>query len=284
MNQADAIYWKPWQWDRRTRTLAQVAACLALFTTIFLMAWLHGDHGLTTHLELRKQAPSVMHPFGTDWLGRDMLARTLKGLRISLGIGMGAAVCSSILALFLGLSAALLGRKVDTVVTWMVDAAMASPHIVLLILISFACGGGPKGIILAVTLSHWPGLTRVIRAEVLQLRTSDYIRLSARLGRSPWWIARHHLLPHVLPQFMVGLLLLFPHAILHAAGLTFLGFGMSPHTPAIGALLSESMRYLSMGLWWLAVAPGAALVVTVKAFDVLGTNVKLLLNPRTTRE
>ena len=92
------------------------------------------------------------------------------------------------------------------------------------------------------------------------------------------------MLPHLFPQFFVGLILLFPHAILHSAGLTFLGFGLSPHLPSIGILLSEAMRYLSMGAWWLAVAPGASLVLMVKLFDLLGGEVRYLLDPRTSQD
>ena len=270
--------------DRRTRTLIIIFGCLSLFSLIFLGAWLYGEQGQVTDLTIRRLPPDWAHPFGTDWLGRNIFARTLKGLRISMGVGFTAATCSAIIALVFGLAAATMGKTVDVVVTWLVDVGMATPHLVLLILISFACGGGAKGVIIAVAASHWPALTRVIRAEVLQLRSSDYIKLSRRLGKSPVWIARHHLLPHVVPQFLVGLLLLFPHAILHEAGLTFLGFGMSPHTPAIGAMLSESMRYLTSGMWWLAIAPGLALVISVKAFDILGNNVRALLAPKTLRE
>ncbi len=271
-------------WDRRTRTLVTILACIIFFAVIFLSAWLYGEQGQVTNLELRKLPPSWERPFGTDWLGRDMLARTLKGLRLSLGVGLTAAACSAFIALLFGLAAAMLGRTVDLIVTWLIDVGMAVPHLVLLILISFACGGGAKGVIIAVAASHWPSLTRVIRAEILQLRSADYIKLSRQLGKGPYWIARRHLLPHVIPQFVVGMLLLFPHTILHAAGLTFLGFGMSPHTPAIGVLLAESMRYLSMGLWWLAVAPGIALIVSVKVFDMLGNNFRALLDPRTSQE
>lgn len=270
--------------DRRTRTLLIILGCLTLFSAIFLGAWLYGEQGQVTDLASRKLPPDWNHPFGTDWLGRNIFARTLKGLCISMGVGLIAATCSAIIALAFGLAAATMGKTVDVVVTWLVDVGMATPHLVLLILISFACGGGAKGVIIAVAASHWPALTRVIRAEVLQLRTSDYVKLSRRLGKGPAWIAQHHLLPHVVPQFLVGLLLLFPHAILHEAGLTFLGFGMSPHTPAIGAMLSESMRYLTSGMWWIAIAPGLALVIAVKAFDILGNNVRALLDPKTLRE
>jgi len=272
------------RFDRRSKTIFTIAGCLFLFGIVFAGAWLYGNQGEVTHLTSRKLAPSLTHPFGTDWLGRDMLARTLKGLRISLFVGLSAASCSALIALLLGLAAATMGKAVDSIVTWLVDMAMATPHLVLLILIAFACGGGAKGVIIAVAASHWPSLTRVIRAEVLQLQSAEYVKLSRQMGKSRFFIAHRHMLPHVVPQFLIGLLLLFPHAILHAAALTFLGFGMSPHTPAVGVLLAESMRYLSMGLWWLAVAPGIALVVTVKAFDVLGSNVRTLLDPRTCRE
>ncbi len=270
--------------DRRSRTIFTIAGCLFLFSAVFAGAWLYGEQGEVTHLMSRKLAPGLSHPFGTDWLGRDMLARTFKGLRISLFVGLSAASCSALIALILGLSAATMGKTVDAVVTWLVDMAMSTPHLVLLILIAFACGGGAKGVIIAVAASHWPSLTRVIRAEVMQLQSAEYIKLSGQMGKSRLFIAKKHMLPHIVPQFLIGLLLLFPHAILHAAALTFLGFGMSPHTPAVGVLLAESMRYLSMGLWWLAVAPGVALVVTVKAFDILGSNMRALLDPRTCRE
>jgi peptide/nickel transport system permease protein len=172
----------------------------------------------------------------------------------------------------------------DLAVTSLVDIVMATPHLVLLILISFSLGGGAKGVIVAVALSHWTRLARIIRAEILQLKTADFVHLSHQMGKTPFWIARHQFLPIVFPQFMVGLILLFPHAILHAAGLTFLGFGLSPHTPAIGVLLSEAMRHLSTGYWWLAVAPGAALVFFVKLFDLLGGAVRTLTDPRTHQE
>lgn len=271
-------------WSLRLRTLTVISCCVLFFCTLFLAAHLLGDAGEATRLTMRKLPPSWEYPFGTDWLGRDVLARTIKGLTVSLGVGLTAAACSSVIALALGLLAALGGRLMDEGISWLVDVALATPHLVLLILISFACGGGMQGVIIAVAASHWPGLTRIIRAEVLQLRQAEYVAISRRLGKGPLWIASRHMLPHVAPQFLIGLLLLFPHAILHAAGLTFLGFGMSPHEPAIGSLLAESLRYLSMGLWWLAVAPGVALVLTVKAFDILGNNARALLDPRTCRQ
>jgi peptide/nickel transport system permease protein len=268
----------------RTRAWLACLACATFFLLLFLAAAFLGTSGLDVDFLHRKLAPSLHYPFGTDWLGRDMLVRTVHGLCRSLAVGLLAACCSSLISISIGILAATMGRRVDSVLSLLVDSIMATPHLVLLILVSFACGGGSKGVIIAVAVSHWPRLARIIRAELLQLKESDYIRISQKLGKSTGWIAMHHMLPHLLPQFMIGLLLMFPHAILHAAGLTFLGFGLTPHEPSIGIMLSESMRHLSTGYWWLAVLPGLSLVFTVKLFDVLGNSLRTLFDPRTGQE
>ncbi len=267
--------------DTRHRACLSVVVIATFFILLFTAGLILSDKGLAVNFLNKHIAPSLDYPFGTDWLGRDMLVRTVKGLCRSLGIGLLAAFCSSFISILLGIMAATLGRTIDAIVSTLVNLVMATPHLVLLILISFACGGGPKGVIIAVAVSHWPNLTRIIRAEILQLRESDYVLLSQRFGKTPGWIACHHMLPHILPQFVIGLILMFPHAILHEAGLTFLGFGLAPHQPSIGTLLSESMRHLSTGYWWLAILPGVSLVFTVKLFDILGNNLRTILEPRT---
>ena len=104
------------------------------------------------------------------------------------------------------------------------------------------------------------------------------------MGKTSWYVATKHILPHIVPQLLIGYLLLFPHAILHEAAITFLGFGLSPHKPAIGIILSESMMYLSTGMWWLAFFPGLALIIVVKLFDVIGENLKMLYDPSSAHE
>lgn len=155
---------------------------------------------------------------------------------------------------------------------------------VLLMLISFSLGKGLKGVVIGVALTHWPNLTRVIRGEVLQVKNMQYVKASKKFGKSNFQIACHHIIPHVMPQFLVGLLLLFPHAILHEAGVTFLGFGLSVDTPAIGIILSESLKHISTGMWWLVFFPGIMLVAVVMLFDKLGDNVKLLIDPASAQE
>lgn len=265
----------------REKAMASCFLSIIFFTALFWGAQVIGDAGLNVDFLHRKLAPSLQYPFGTDWLGRDMLTRTVLGLRRSLAIGLLAALCSSVISIIVGISCATLGKKIDNIFSLLIDVVMSTPHLVLLILISFAMGGGAKGVIIAVAVSHWPRLARIIRAEVLQLRKAQYVLLSQKFGKSAGWIAIHHMIPHLIPQFMIGLILMFPHAILHAAGLTFLGFGLSPHNPSIGILLSESMRHLSTGYWWLAILPGVSLVFTVKLFDLLGSSLRTLLEPRT---
>ena len=126
----------------------------------------------------------------------------------------------------------------------------------LLILICVACGRGAEGRDSGVALTHWTSLARLIRGEVLQLKEQQYIKMARRLGKSNFYIATKHMVPHLFPQFLVGLILLFPHAILHESSITFLGFGLSNEQPAIGIILSEAMKYLITGKWWLALFPG----------------------------
>jgi peptide/nickel transport system permease protein len=235
------------------------------------------------NLSESKSPPSFAHPFGTDWLGRDMFARTTAGLVLSIRIGFIASTISICIAAVFGACAALLGPAVDSAITWLVDLFFGIPHLVLLILISIALGGGAKGVAIGVAVTHWPSVTRIIRAEVMQLRNMEYIQISRRMGKSWTFIAAKHIFPHIFPQLMIGLILLFPHAILHEASITFLGYGLDPTTPAVGVILSESMKYLSSGMWWLAVLPGLTLIVTVRLFDIIGDNLRRLANPETTQ-
>lgn len=264
----------------RLRLLVGAALLVAALLGLGLWASLSGGGaGLRTNLAERSLPPSWGHPLGTDWLGRDMLVRTVQGLWLSLQVGLLASLAGTAIAAAAGLSAALLGRTADRIVSWLMDLFLSLPHLVTLILIAFVCGGGLRGVLIGVALTHWPSLARLIRAEAMQLRSADYVAVSRSLGKSRVWIMTRHLLPHLLPQLLTGCLLLFPHAILHEAAITFIGLGLPPDQPAIGVILSESMRYLNAGLWWLAVFPGVALLLLVGAFDRLGHAASALLDP-----
>ena len=270
--------------NRRQTALALLLFALALLCAVTVAGVALADQAMVTDFSRKNLAPCGQFLFGTDWMGRDMLSRTLTGLSLSIRIGLLTAAVSAVIALLLGAGSALLGGWADSVISWVIDLVMGIPHILLVMLISLAFGKGFTGVVAGVALSHWTSLARVVRGEVLQLKGAPYILTAQKLGLSRMAVLRRHMLPHLLPQFLTGLVLLFPHAILHEASVTFLGFGLPPEQPAIGVILSESMSYLTTGKWWLAVFPGLALVGVVLLFALLGDQLRRLLDPASVHE
>ena len=235
--------------NRRLTSIIIAAVIVLILVAIYVSGSFLPDSALRADFNQKFLSPSLKHPFGTDYLGRDMFVRTIKGLSLSLIIGTTASVISAIIGLIVGVTAALGKGWIDHAINWFIDVFMSVPHTVLLILISIAFSKGATGLLIGIALTHWASLARLI-------------------------------IPHVLPQFFVGLILEFPHAIMHESGLTFLGFGMPPEQPAIGIILSESMRYISSGAWWLVFFPGLALVLIVILIEALGTTIRHLFEPR----
>lgn len=263
------------------KKLALILISLAGIYLLGIFAWglLMDPASYDVNYDNKLLAPSSAHLFGTDAMGRDMFMRCIKGLSNSLVIGSIAAAVSAVIAMVFGTASAILGGWTDRVLKLAVDLCMGLPHLVLLILISCMMGKGAFGVTLAVALTHWPALTRIVRQEVLQVRSSQYVLASRQMGKSPAYIAIHHMIPHVLPSFLIGLILLFPHAIMHEAAVTFLGFGLAKEMPAIGVILAESMNYITTGKWWMAVFPGLMLLIAVVLFDLIGETLKKLWNP-----
>ena len=225
------------RWNRRKAMAALLAVSVLLLAAIAIAGQVLREQALATDFTRKNLPPSLAYPFGTDWMGRDMFVRSLTGLSISIRIGLLTACISAVVAFILGTMAACLGRVTDAVIGGIIDLVMGIPHILLLILISFA------------------------------------------VGKGRFYIAFKHMTPHLLPQLFVGMVLLFPHAILHEASITFLGFGLPPEQPAVGVILSESMKYLVMGKWWLALFPGLLLVFVVVLFHFIGDTLSRLLDP-----
>lgn len=217
-------------------------------------------------LMARYQPPGTVHWFGTDNMGRDLWLRCFQGALISLQIGVGAALCSGIIAMLIA-SLTLVNPAVDQALRLVIDTLLSLPHLLLLILICFTVGGGMQGVVIAVALTHWPRLALILRAEAQRIRTSDYMMLAQRIGNGRWYCWWAHYFPALSSQWFVGTLLMFPHAVLHSAALSFLGFGLAPHEPSLGILLAEALRFLSNGSWWLAVFPGLMLLSIVLLFD-----------------
>lgn len=270
--------------NRRTKALLLTIFLTFLMVLVYVSGSLIPEEAVGTDLQRSGQPPSWAHLFGTDNLGRDLLLRTLKGLSVSMTVGIAASCVSAVIAILVGIAAAVGTRAVDGAVSWLIDLMMGIPHTVLIILISFSLGRGLRGLLVGIAATHWTSLARLIRGEVMQLRSQHFIAVSRRLGKSSDWILLHHLLPHLASQFIVGLILMFPHAILHEASVSFLGYGLAPEQPAIGIILAESMRYLSSGMWWMAVFPGLLLVLIVLLIDRLGENLRSVIDPYSAQE
>lgn len=267
------------RWNGRRRATVVFAGTALLMVVLGVLGGMIPESAYAVHFDQANRPPSPAHLFGTDWMGRDMLMRTLRGLSISIRIGLFASLVSTVIALLLGIGAAVCGGWVDRAVLWLVDLMQGMPHLILMIFIAILVGRGIPGVMIGVAATHWVSLCRIVRAETLHLRTSAYVIASRQMGRSRWFIARAHFVPHIVPQALVNTVLMFPHAILHESGLTFLGFGIPSQLPAVGVILSESMQYLSTGAWWLGVFPGLALLAIVLVVDRCGDSLQALVSP-----
>ena len=174
----------PFEFGIREKTILSLVIFIVFFIAILIAGSVIDPEKFSIDLINKSQAPSMTHIFGTDWIGRDMFFRTLKGLSISMKIGVLSSIISGIIAVILGIIGPTCGKKVDSVITWFIDLVLSVPHTLIIILISMAAGGGLKGIVLGVSLTHWTSLTRIIRAEVMQVKESDYTKIARNFGKS----------------------------------------------------------------------------------------------------
>lgn len=264
----------------RSRVSKMIAFNVGIILILIIAGQLISEDAILLDLSCVLSKPSLEHWFGTDWIGRDMFLRTMKGLSLSIRIGLVCAFCSGLIAVVLGLLGPLVGGFVDEVVNWLIELVLSIPHTLIIIVVSLAVGGGAKGVILGIVLTHWTTLAKVIRAEVIQIKSAEYTQLAYRLGKNRLYVAKAHVLPLVMPQMFIGTVLIFPHAILHEASITFLGFGLPAHEPAIGIILSESMKYMTSGSWWLSVLPGLCLISVSMIVQRLGKHLEVYFSTK----
>ena len=230
------------------------------------------------------QPPSFAHPAGLDSLGRDVLHRSLYGLRVSLLVGVVAALVATVVGTFIGGVAAVAGGRVDRVCMRTIDALSSLPHLLVGIFIVAMLRPGLGAVVASVGLTHWLSTARIVRAEILSLRTRTFVDAAISGGATRRRILRRHLLPHVAPQVLLATTLLIPHAIWHETALSFLGLGLPPHLASLGNMVSDGRASLLTGGWWASLAPGAVLVVLALAIATVTGHWRERLNPRTRDE
>ncbi|MGI8414019.1 MAG: ABC transporter permease [Solirubrobacteraceae bacterium] len=234
--------------------------------------------------------PSGAHPFGVDQLGRDILSRVVYGTRVSLEVGIIGTAFAAVVGTVVGLLAGFYRGALDTVLMRTVDVFLAFPVLVLGLGIGAACGvfgclggliaPGVVTVIFIITISSFTYIARIVRGQVLSLREKEFVEAARSLGASNSRIVFREILPNLLAPLVVYSSLLIPQNILLEAGLSFLGVGIRPPTSSWGQMISDASNGLINTAWWYMVFPGAALLLTVLAFNLVGDGLLDALNPR----
>lgn len=231
-------------------------------------------------LENRLQPPSLSHPFGTDHQGRDVLARTLHGARLSLAIGLGARAVSLLLGGVLGLVAGFRGGAVDSVIMRLADVFFAFPSLLLLIGITAAFEPGLDVAFVALGVVGWAEVARLVRSEVLRVRELEYVTAARALGIGEPRILGRHVVPNVLNPLVISFTMGVATTVLAEASLSFLGLGAQPPTPSWGAMVSAGKEFLRTAPW-VSLFPGVFLAASVLSLNLLGDALRDALDPRT---
>jgi len=225
------------------------------------------------------QGPSAAHWLGTDQIGRDTLSRVIWGTRTSLEIGLIVVAIATIVGMTLGTLAGYFGGWTYNIIMRFIDALMAFPMIVLALVIAALLGGGFKNVIIALSVSLMPAYARLMCGQVLTVKQNDYIQAEKAMGSSNLRIMVRHIVINCLPPIIVLVTMMLGSTILAEAGLSFLGIGITPPTPAWGSMVSDGRDYL-LQLPILSFAPGLALMLVVFAFNMVGDGLRDALDPR----
>lgn len=217
---------------------------------------------------------------GSDDQGRDMLSAIFHGLRISLGVGATSTLVALAIGLTVGLSAAWVGGRTDTVIMRLVDIQLSFPAILIALILLAALGQGVDKIVIALVTVQWAYYARTVRGAALVERNKEYIEAAACLALSAPRILFRHLLPNCLPPLIVIATVQIAHAIALEATLSFLGLGMPITSPSLGLLIANGFTYLLSGKYWISFFPGIALLVTIVSINLVGDQLRDVLNPR----
>lgn len=227
----------------------------------------------------RLQPPSIHHPFGTDQLGRDVLARVLHGGRLSLPMGVIPIAVAAMVGLILGLVTGSYGGWVDLVLMRIVDVWIAFPPILLAMAIVTVLGTGLPNIMVALGIAWIPYYARMVRGSVLEAKQRTYVDAARALGSLEWKIVLRHVLPNVLTPILVMSSMGVANAILAGAALSFLGLGAQAPAPEWGTSLADARQFIRLG-WWIGLFPGLAIALTVLGANLLGDGLRDALDPK----
>nr|WP_124711429.1 ABC transporter permease [Gordonia insulae] len=257
------------RWPVPPTVIAALAVLVLLAVAVVAPGVLAPYDPFAIDLDATLSPPSWAHLFGTDLSGRDLLSRVIFGTRQSLAIGLGAVAVALVLAVALGIAAGLSGRVAQALANRWIEVMFAFPTILLGLLLTSVFGPGPYTLIFAIGIGIAPGYARIVRGQVLSVRTAPYVEAATALGHSRRRILFQHIGPNALRPMIVTATLGVGQAIIWASGLAYLGLGVAPPAPEWGALLDAGRTYITEA-WWLEIFPGLVIVITALAFTTVG--------------
>lgn len=261
---------------------------VALFSILFLIfialisvfAFLYPYNPNKTNVSIMLQAPSLAHPFGTDELGRDYLARAIYGGRVSLLVGILAMVISTSIGVFVGTLSGYFGGKIDNLLMRMVDIISSIPWMILVTVISIFLKPGFKTIIIVIGFFTWMEISRLVRAETLSVKEREYVLYAVSTGEVSMNIIMKHIIPSVFPTIIVAATTGIANAIMTESSLSFLGIGIQQPMSSWGSLLQNAQSNLQNAPY-MAILPGILIVLTIYSFNKLGDVLRVFVEPKT---
>jgi peptide/nickel transport system permease protein len=274
-------------WAHARHVVAEnpVTGLAFLLFLFFLLAALLGPalapyDPLASNTARALQPPSAQHWFGTDQIGRDIFSRVLVAARLDLGIAAASVALVFAMGGFAGLVSGFFGGWADTLIGRIADTIMAFPLFVLAMAIVAALGNTVPNIVLATAIINFPLYVRVAKAETVQRREAGFVDAARIAGHRDMGVLLRQVAPNIMPLMVVQMSLTMGYAILNAAGLSFIGLGVRAPTPEWGIMVAEGAAFIVSGEWWVALFPGATLMLAVFCFNLLGDGVRDIVDPR----
>lgn len=251
----------------------------AIVLAAIFAPWVAPYPPLQYHPSVATQGPSAAHWFGTDALGRDQFSRIIYGARISLSVGIASILAGGIVGTLMGLIAGYASGWADQAVTFVVDALLAFPPLLLPLAIAAALGPSAINLVIALAIARVPIYARLARGQALQVRSLDYILAARTVGTRTWRTLRIHVLPNIMSPLLVQATISISFAILDESALSFLGLGSQPPTPEWGQMINDAQTYLTSDPWMM-LGPAIAIIITVLSLNLLGDAIRDRLDPR----
>ena len=263
----------------RNKTAVLGLGTVAILILVAVFApWVAPHDPYLVDLQIQLRKPDATYLLGTDMFGRDVLSRIIYGSRISFIIGLIPTTISMVVGTILGMISGYYGKKTDYIIMRLCDIVMAFPSLLLAMVVMYTLGSSLLNIFIALSLVGWAGTARVVRSQTLALKEKEFIEGARAIGVRNWTIITRHIFPNCIPSLLVLFTMDIPGAILSEAGLSFLGVGAQPPTPSWGLMASAGKEFIFSSPW-IAIAPGAAILIIVLAFNFLGDGIRDALDP-----